>query len=1074
VRLRLYFALVAFVMAAEPSRADDRHLSSAWTADSNGGPQKTMVRATVHFEPNGGQVKGRTEWMAQARGAAVYITAPEVVFALGNDNVHMKLVGGRATKSDGLDPTGGYSNYFLGKTESSWFTGVPHYGSVRYANVYPGIDIVYHSQDGNVEYDFVLAPGADPNQIELAFDRDVHISDDGDLVLAGLRMHRPRVMQDGREIGSAYQLVGARRVHIKLARYGRTRPLTIDPVLVFSTYLGGPGNDEFSRLTLDAAGNIFLYGSTATPASPTLDPFQQPNLSITQPVFMKMNPDASQVLFFTVITSGYGSVNSLALDHSGNIAISGGTESSSFPLKNAIDNTFKAQGGTGFVAKLTPDGRNFVFSTYLGGSGYSDSESTIQIDTDDSFFVFGNSMSSDFPVKNAFQSVLGGIGSPTISKFSPTGALIFATFFGSPGWDIGVGLLAQDGSLILTGSTSSTQFPLVNPIQSASNPGPFWTSYLAKMSHDGQTLLYSTYIGGENFSGNAYSLAQDGDQNVYVLGRAFNGLFTLKNAFQTTWTSSSQGFLMKFDSSGRNIIYSTFTPAYGFSLAVDQAQEVYLAGFTLSADQFPLINPFPPELSNGTGYLMKLSPSGETVVFSTLVIGDGEVTLDSSGALYLTGTTSSSDFPVLNAYQPKPGGGDDVYLMKLIDDSATVTSTFETSPALLTFQYVQGGPAPALQTLAVTGTDQYFLTTSAPWLSATPMGSPTPPNNIQATVNPATLAPGTYTAAITIHPQSTSPATTVGVTLTVFAPPAMISSVDPALVPIGADDTVITLHGSGFLPGTLVYVSGGQWTTTPITVVDAQTITFKMTKENFSGLTSYPITVLNPQSVQSNSVAISVGNPAPVFTAAGVVNAASYAPAPVSVGEIVVIFGQNFGSLDSTSVLFDHNPAKIIYLTPTQLAATVPPTAGNGQTTALQIQTSHDVYSAPVSLPIALAAPGFFTSDASGKGQVAAINQDNTVNGAANPAPAGSVVALYGTGGGALTNDALPRVALPVSATIGGLGAQVLYAGVAPGEPDGVIQINVQIPTGLTPGVAGVVVMIGNASSQPGVTLATK
>jgi len=194
----------------------------------------------------------------------------------------------------------------------------------------------------------------------------------------------------------------------------------------------------------------------------------------------------------------------------------------------------------------------------------------------------------------------------------------------------------------------------------------------------------------------------------------------------------------------------------------------------------------------------------------------------------------------------------------------------------------------------------------------------------------------------------------------------------------------------------------------------------------------------------------------------------------VSVGEIVVAFGSNFGTIDNTKVLFDLNPAKIIYLTPTQLAATVPPTAGYGQTTTMQIQTSHDVFSATVQLPIAPATPGLFTASASGKGQVAAINQDNTVNSAASPAPAGSIVALYATGGGALTTDTLPRVLLPVSATIGGLDAPVLYAGVAPGQPDGMIQINVQVPADLTPGAAVVVAKIGDATSQPGATLAVK
>jgi uncharacterized protein (TIGR03437 family) len=1082
VRLLLYLALVAFVMAAEPSRADDRLLSSAWTTDSNGGQQKMKVHSTVHFEPNRGQVKGRTEWMAQARGAAVYITGPEVVFALGNDNAHMKFAGARVVKGMGLDPTGGYSNYFLGKTEESWFTGVPHYGSVRYANVYPGIDIVYHSQDGNVEYDFVLAPGADPNQIELAFDRDVQIGEDGDLVLAGLRQHRPRVMQNGHEIASEYQLMGRARVRIRLAHYGRTRPLTIDPVLDFSTYLGGPGDDVLTGITLDAAGNIFLYGFSETPASPTLDPFQQPNLSVWQPVILKMSPDGSHVLFFTVIASGYGGVASLAFDHSGNLVISGSTYSSSFPLKNPIQSVFTSSNHTGFIAKLTPDSRTFLFSTYMGGSGGSDAAERIQMDTDDSFFVFGHTTSSDFPIKNAFQAQLEGYQDCTISKLTSSGALIFATFFGSPGYDACIGLLAQDGTLVMTGTTSSTEFPLVNPIQSNSNPGPFYTTFLAVMSHDGQKLLYSTYIGGDNFSGNAYSLAQDGDQNIYVFGRAFNSFFTLSNAFQAIWTGDFQGFLMKFDPTGRNIIFSTFTPGYG-GMAVDSAQNIYLCGTAYSAD-FPQVDSLQTYVGGGAlydqdAYLMKLSASGKTILFSTLLGGSGAddgltVVVDNSSGVYLTGTTTTStDFPVKNAYQPTYGGGlRDTFLAKFTDTSSEVTTTFETSPALLTFQYVPGGQPPAMQTLAVTGQEQYFLTTNASWLSAVPTGSPTPPNSIQTTVNPTSLAPGTYTAVITLHPQSSSPASTVNVTLTVFAAPAVISSIEPALVPIGSDDTLITVNGSGFVAGALIYVSGIKWTDSPVTVFDAQTITFKMPKVNFSGLISYPITVLNPQSVQSNSVAISVGNPAPAFTAASVLNAASYAPAPVSVGEIVVVFGQNFGALGATSVLFDSNPAKVIYLTPTQLAATVPVTAGIGGVTTLQIQTSHDVFSAPVQLPIAPAAPGLFTGDASGSGQAAGVNQDNTVNGSANPAPAGSIVAFYGTGGGALTSDALPRVALPVSATIGGLNAQVLYAGVAPGEPDGVIQINAQVPAGLAPGASQVLVNIGGASSQHGVTLA--
>jgi uncharacterized protein (TIGR03437 family) len=1037
-------------------------------------PTNAVVKARLplHFEPNMGQVKGRTEWIVQARGAAVYITGSEVVFALGGDNAHMKFLGARSVKGNGIDPLGGYSNYFLGKTEKSWFTGVPHYGSVRYANVYPGIDVVYHSSDGKVEYDFVLAPGADPNQIELAFDRDVHISDDGDLILAGLRQHRPRVMQDGHEVASRYEVTGPRRVHIMLTHYGRTSPLTIDPVLEFSTYLGGPGNDIAETIALDSSGNIFLDGNTQTPAAPTLDPFQQPNQIVWQPFLMKLSPDGQKILFFSVFTSGYGTVNNVRVDSGGNIVMTGSTYSYQFPLKNPFEIATSIDLTAGFVAKLTPDGRSFVFSSYLGGYA-----GTVRIDTDDNIYVVGAG-NGDFPLKNALQPrALGGIDC-TITRITPAGALVFSTFFGICG-DLE---LAKDDSFWISGGTHSTELTLVNPIQTAAHPTPIsGVPCLAKISKDGQRLLYSTYIGGDSFVGSA-TLRLDDDQNLYLFGGAGNAFLTLKDPFQTTWTSDRQGFLMKLDPSGRNIIFSTYTPGYG-SIAVDKAHNIYLAGTAFFAD-FPQKDSLTPFLGGGPlydrdAYLMKFAPSGKTLIYSTLLAGSDRdeaygLEVDDAGNAYVTGLTQSRDFPVKNAYQSKLGGGQDIFLLKISDNSASSVGPLETSPSRTVFQYIQGGLAPASQLIAVTGTEQYFVTTNATWLNAMPTGSPAPPNNVQISVNPGSLAPGTFAGAVTIHPQSGSQVTTVDITLTVYAPPAVISSIQPALVPIGTDDTVITVHGSGFLPGASIYVSGIKWTDSPINVVDAQTITFKMPKVNFSGLISYPITVLNPQSAQSNSVTVSVGNPAPAFTAASVLNAASYAPAPVSVGEIVVVFGSDFGSISTTQVLFDSNPAKIIYLTPTQLAATVPVTAGNGQTTSLQVQTSHDVYSAPVALPLAPAAPGLFTADASGKGQVAAINQDNSVNGIANPAPVGTVVALYATGGGTLTKDALPRLSLPVTATIGGIDSQVLYAGVAPGEPDGMIQLNVVVPSGLNPGNAELLVSVGGISSQKSVTVAVK
>ena len=218
----------------------------------------------VWFEPNRGQVAGQTEWIGRAKGAYLYITGDEVVYA-SKKNVHMRLVGAsRRAQVEGVEPTGGISSYFTGRDEKTWFTGIPHYAKLRYRDVYPGIDMVYYGIGRNVEYDFVVKPGADPERIELAFSEPVKM-DGGDLIVAGLRQHRPRVMQDGREIAAEYHITDDDHVQIALGEYDSSRELTVDPVLEFATYLGGPGNDNIATMTIDRAGYLYLVGATQSP-----------------------------------------------------------------------------------------------------------------------------------------------------------------------------------------------------------------------------------------------------------------------------------------------------------------------------------------------------------------------------------------------------------------------------------------------------------------------------------------------------------------------------------------------------------------------------------------------------------------------------------------------------------------------------------------------------------------------------------------------------------------------------------------------------------------------------------------
>jgi len=372
---------------------------------------------------------------------------------------------------------------------------------------------------------------------------------------------------------------------------------------------------------------------------------------------------------------------------------------------------------------------------------------------------------------------------------------------------------------------------------------------------------------------------------------------------------------------------------------------------------------------------------------------------------------------------------------------------------------------PAPQVVAVSG-PAFTASASAQWLAVNASGS-----NVTVSVNPAGLAPNTYNASVSLTPQAATPAS-IDVTLAVLAPSPVLTSVDPALVPMGSNDMTITVHGSGFTANSTLQVDGVPWLTTPVQLVDASTLKFSMPANYFSQQYNHTIAVQNPQSASSNVLSVAVGVPAPAFAAASVVNAASYASGSVSPGEIVTVFGSNFGTPSDTRVTFNDVPATLVYVTATQLAVTVPYSVAGAQTTTVLI-SSNGVTSVPVTLNVTDSTPGFFTVDASGKGQGAALNQDNTVNSASNPATAGTAVALYGTGGGTLTADALPRLMLSNSATVGGMPATIEYAGIAPGLVQGVIQVNIRLPAGVTGPAVPVVVTVGDKSSPP-VTIAVQ
>jgi uncharacterized protein (TIGR03437 family) len=368
------------------------------------------------------------------------------------------------------------------------------------------------------------------------------------------------------------------------------------------------------------------------------------------------------------------------------------------------------------------------------------------------------------------------------------------------------------------------------------------------------------------------------------------------------------------------------------------------------------------------------------------------------------------------------------------------------------------------------GNGTFSFSVSATWLKVV-TSSASAPATLTVSLDPDGLAPGTYSGTITITPQSGAP-TMINAGLTILAAAAVLQNISPAFVAIGSGDTTVALHGSGFTRDTIVQLFANQWKDTPVVFVDSSTLQFVVPSKYFNSASADQFSVQNPQSAISNAVVLSIGIPAPQVSNGGVVNAASYAGDSVSPGEIVTIFGANFGTQDNTQVLFDGIQATLLYVTPTQLGATTP-YAISAATTSLVIK-SQGQSSAPVAIPVVSATPAIFTTDASGKGQGAILNQDSSINSATNAAAPGSVVVLYGTGGGSLTNDSPARLALPVSVTIGDVDAPVLYAGIAPGLVSGAIQVNVQVPISVSSGAVPVILQVGNAKSRADVTLAVQ
>jgi hypothetical protein len=432
---------------------------------------KNFAGLPLSFEANQGQTDPQVDFVARGKEYTLFLMPNTAVLNLragGGAVVRMDLAGSsRFPDISGVGRLTGKSNYFIGSDPKKWRTGVPNYAKVQYRNAYPGVDVIYYGNQQQLEYDFVVSPGADPRMItlELGVDarRKTHlkIAGNGDLMVptpgGEVRFHKPIVYQDdesGRHaIKGRWSLRGAHRAGFEIAAYDAKKPLVIDPVLSYSTYLGGSGNDDAQGVAVDSAGNTYVTGGAASLDFPTVHPFQPTNHGKTDTFVTKLDPTGSTLISSTYLGgSGFDSPFGMTVDSAGNAYVAGSTGSSDFPTTpGAFQRTCGGgclQGVTDlFVTKLNASGSALVYSTYLGGTGTERFLQGIAVDNVGHTYVTGWTTSRDFPTTTgAFETHLRGSVAAFVTEFDPSGStLVYSTYLSGSGSDYGAGL-ALDSS----------------------------------------------------------------------------------------------------------------------------------------------------------------------------------------------------------------------------------------------------------------------------------------------------------------------------------------------------------------------------------------------------------------------------------------------------------------------------------------------------------------------------------------------------------------------------------------------------------------------------------------------------
>jgi hypothetical protein len=688
-------------------------------------------------------------------------------------------------------------SYFKGKDPSKWQTGIQTSKAVLYKDLYKGIDLKVYGVERQVEYDWIVKPGADPDKISFEYKnvKAAAIDNEGNLVIEtifGKLMHKKPVsyqLIEGKSVSvkSAFKKTGEYTYGFKVKKYNRDYELIIDPMVcpIYSTYLGGSGEDcsggiaEWTGgIAVDSNECAYVTGYTSSTDFPTENAYQETLAGDRDAFVTKLSPIDGCPVYSTYL----GGSNSdegwdVVVDSNGCAYVTGGTSSTDFPTANAYQGTLKGYPDV-FVTKLSPGGDSLMYSTYLGGDR-NECGCGIIVDIEGSVYVTGYTHSTDFPTLNACQPTYGGYHEDAfVTKLSPTGSsLVYSTYLGGESDDWGYGIVVDShGNAYVTGETSSSNFPTENAYQGTKKGN--WDAFVTKFSPTGKYHLYSTYLGG-NGDESGSCIALDSHENAYVTGATSSSDFPTKNAYQETRSGGSDAFVTKFSPAGYGLVYSTYLGGdnhdWGSGIVVDSHGNAYVTGLTLSTN-FPVVNAYQETIGGSwDAFVTKLTPSGNVLSYSTYLGGSNTdeghgIAVDSNRNAYVTGLTYSTDFPTHNACQNSLAGESDVFVTRFcFCDSQPV---LEVNKTLMNFAKNYNNVTHSQSFLIRNigeGTLNWVVSDDADWLICSP-SSGTNFGEVTVSVDASGLEPCTYTGTITVSDANAinSPQT-IFVTLRVYS-----------------------------------------------------------------------------------------------------------------------------------------------------------------------------------------------------------------------------------------------------------------------------------------------------------------